>query len=120
VSSTYGARDGEFHYGVDIAQSGGNVPIVAAADGVVSVAHYSESYGNVVYISHSINGQVYTTVYAHMTSYNVSAGQTVSKGQQIGIMGNTGDSHGQHLHFELYKGPWAYHSAINPIPTVPI
>ncbi|MFJ5713640.1 murein hydrolase activator EnvC family protein [Neobacillus sp. NPDC093127] len=120
VTSGYGGRDGSFHYGVDIAQSGNNVPIVAAADGVVSVAHYSSSYGNVVYISHSINGQVYTTVYAHMSSFQVSPGQSVSKGQRIGTMGNTGDSHGQHLHFELYKGPWAYHSAINPIGIVPI
>ncbi|ETI67314.1 murein hydrolase activator EnvC family protein [Neobacillus vireti] len=120
VTSGYGGRWGSFHWGVDIAQSGNNVPIVAAADGVVSVAHYSSSYGNVVYISHSINGQVYTTVYAHMSGYQVSPGQTVSKGQRIGTMGNTGDSHGQHLHFELYKGPWAYHSAINPIGIVPI
>lgn len=120
VTSGFGPRGGAFHYGVDIAQSGNNVPIVAAADGVVSVAHYSSSYGNVVYISHSINGQVYTTVYAHMSSFQVSPGQSVSKGQRIGTMGNTGDSHGQHLHFELYKGPWAYHSAINPIGIVPI
>ncbi|MFF2449009.1 murein hydrolase activator EnvC family protein [Neobacillus sp. NPDC058068] len=120
VTSGFGGRWGAFHYGVDIAQSGNNVPIVAAADGVVSVAHYSSSYGNVVYISHSINGQVYTTVYAHMSGYQVSPGQTVSKGQRIGTMGNTGDSQGQHLHFELYKGPWAYHSAINPIGIVPI
>ena len=120
ITSPYGARGGEFHYGVDIAQRGPNVPIVAAADGVVVTSHYSRSYGNVVYIAHSINGQVYTTVYAHMDSRLVSAGQTVKKGQQIGIMGNTGESFGQHLHFELYRGPWAYHSAVNPMGIVPI
>lgn len=119
VSSTYGARWGEFHYGVDIANSGSNVPIVAAADGVVVTAHFSSSYGNVVYIAHSINGHVYTTVYAHMSKYIVSEGQTVTKGQQIGVMGSTGDSTGQHLHFELYNGAWAYHSAINPMGIVP-
>jgi peptidoglycan hydrolase CwlO-like protein len=119
VSSTYGARWGTFHYGVDIANSGSNVPIVAAADGVVVTAHVSSSYGNVVYISHSINGHIYTTVYAHMSRYIVSAGQTVTKGQQIGVMGSTGDSTGQHLHFELYNGAWAYHSAINPMGIVP-
>jgi murein DD-endopeptidase MepM/ murein hydrolase activator NlpD len=119
VSSTYGARWGTFHYGVDIANSGSNVAIVAAGDGVVVTAHFSSSYGNVVYIAHSINGHIYTTVYAHMTRYIVSTGQTVSKGQQIGIMGSTGDSTGQHLHFELYNGPWAYHSAINPMGIVP-
>lgn len=119
ISSTYGARWGEFHYGIDIANSGSNVPIVAAASGVVVTSHYSDSYGNVVYIAHSINGQVYTTVYAHMERSLVSTGQTVSKGQQIGIMGSTGESTGQHLHFELYRGPWAYHSAINPSGIVP-
>ena len=57
-------------------------------------------------ISHSINGQTYTTVYAHLNSRSVGNMQTVSKGQVIGYMGNTGDSHGQHLHFELYRGGW--------------
>ncbi|AZU63958.1 murein hydrolase activator EnvC family protein [Neobacillus mesonae] len=119
ITSTYGARWGTFHWGVDIAQ-GGTVPIVAAADGEVYVSHYSSSYGNVVYILHNINGQMYTTVYAHMRSRLVGAGQHVKKGQQIGIMGNTGDSQGQHLHFELYKGRWQFHSAINPMGIVPL
>lgn len=119
ISSTYGPRWGDFHYGIDIANSGSNVPIVAAGNGVVVTSHYSQSYGNVVYIAHSVNGQVYTTVYAHMERSLVSDGQSVSKGQQIGIMGTTGESTGQHLHFELYRGPWAYHSAINPSGIVP-
>ncbi|MCM2536067.1 peptidoglycan DD-metalloendopeptidase family protein [Neobacillus pocheonensis] len=120
ISSTYGPRWGDFHYGVDIANPGANVPIVAAADGVVAVSHYSQSYGNVVYITHSINGHIYTTVYAHMQVRMVSEGQVVSKGQQIGIMGSTGEATGQHLHFELYNGPWKYHSAINPMGIVPL
>ncbi|MDQ0199045.1 murein hydrolase activator EnvC family protein [Neobacillus ginsengisoli] len=120
ISSTYGPRWGEFHYGVDIANPGANVPIVAAADGVVAVSHYSQSYGNVVYITHSINGHIYTTVYAHMQVRMVSEGQVVSKGQQVGIMGSTGEATGQHLHFELYNGPWKYHSAINPMGIVPL
>lgn len=125
VTSGYGGRtdpftgESTFHYGVDIANSGPNVPIVAAADGVVVTAHVSSSYGNVVYISHSINGHIYTTVYAHMSRYIVSAGQTVTKGQQIGFMGSSGEATGQHLHFELYNGAWAYHSAINPTGIVP-
>jgi len=119
LTSGYGGRDGAFHYGVDIAKAG-TVPIWAAAAGQVYVSHYSASYGNVVYILHNVNGQTYTTVYAHMARRDVNVGDTVSQGQQIGIMGNTGDSHGQHLHFELYVGKWAYHAAINPIPTVPI
>ncbi|PAF11521.1 hypothetical protein CHH61_26865, partial [Shouchella clausii] len=64
--------------------------MVASASGTVIRSHYSSSYGNVVYISHNINGQVYTTLYAHMESRLVSAGQSVSKGQQIGTLGTTG------------------------------
>jgi peptidoglycan hydrolase CwlO-like protein len=121
VTSGLGQRWGTFHAGVDIAK-GGTVPIVAAANGVVIRSYYSSSYGNVVFISHSIEGQVYTTVYAHMSSRSIGTGATVSKGQQIGIMGNTGDSQGQHLHFELHRGPWnaAKSNAINPIGIVPM
>jgi peptidoglycan hydrolase CwlO-like protein len=121
VTSGLGQRWGTFHAGVDIAKSG-TVPIVAAANGVVIRSYYSSSYGNVVFISHSIEGQVYTTVYAHMSSRSIGTGATVSKGQQIGIMGNTGDSQGQHLHFELHRGPWnaAKSNAINPIGIVPM
>ncbi|WP_421381412.1 murein hydrolase activator EnvC family protein [Bacillus salacetis] len=104
-----------FHYGMDIA-AGGNVPIVAAADGYVIKSHKSTSYGNVVYMTHSINGQTFTTVYAHMSGSIVSSGQFVEKGQRIGTMGNTGYSFGQHLHFELHEGPWnaSKSNSVNP------
>ncbi|PGL71493.1 M23 family metallopeptidase [Bacillus sp. AFS055030] len=119
VSSGFGQRSfegGEFHEGVDIA-SAGSVPVVAAGDGVVIRAYVSSSYGNCVFITHNINGQVWTTVYAHLASFNVSTGQTVSKGMKIGYMGNTGHSTGQHLHFELHKGEWNYakSNAVNPM-----
>ena len=104
-SSGYGGRWGKNHNGIDIAASG-NVPIVAAADGVVSRSYFSSSYGNAIFITHYINGKQYTTVYAHLSSRMASNGQTVKKGQQIGMMGNTGNSFGQHLHFELHEGPW--------------
>ena len=119
LSSGFGNRSfngGGFHYGVDIANSG-TVPVVAAADGVVIRSYVSSSYGNCIMISHSINGQTYTTVYAHLSSRSVSDGAVVSKGQFIGYMGNTGDSYGQHLHFELHRGAWnqAKSNAINPL-----
>ncbi len=116
VSSRFGSRWGKNHNGIDIAKSG-TVPVVASAAGVVSRANYSSSYGNVIYISHYIDGQVYTTVYAHLRSMNVSAGQSVQKGQQIGLMGNTGRSFGQHLHFELYVGGWtaSKSNAVDPL-----
>lgn len=120
ISSEFGYRSGTysgFHAGIDIANSGSNVPIVAAGDGVVATAYHSSSYGNVVMITHYLNGQQYTTVYAHMKYFTVSAGQSVSKGQQIGVMGTTGESTGQHLHFEFYIGPWTgppHNGAVNP------
>ncbi len=121
LSSGFGARWGKTHAGVDIANAA-DVPVVAAANGVVSRSYYSSSYGNCIIITHSINGQIYTTLYAHLENRNVSTGQSVSKGQQIGIMGNTGRSTGQHLHFELHKGPWTVSksNAINPVGIVPL
>lgn len=121
LSSGFGSRGGSFHYGVDIANRGSNVPIVAAADGYVIRSYYSSSYGNAIFISHSINGKIYTTVYAHMQTRLVNGG-AVSKGQIIGYMGNTGQSFGQHLHFELHKGPWtsSKSNAINPVGIVPL
>ncbi|MBA9026764.1 murein hydrolase activator EnvC family protein [Peribacillus huizhouensis] len=116
VSSGFGGRWGKSHNGIDIAASG-TVPVIATADGVVIRAYKSSSYGNVVMVSHSINGQTFTSVYAHLNSMSVSAGQVVSKGQQVGYMGNTGHSYGQHLHFELHKGAWnaAKSNAVNPL-----
>jgi len=117
-TSGFGTRSLGDHKGVDIANSE-SVPIVAAADGVVSRSYYSDSYGNAIFISHSINGQVYTTVYAHLSERIVQGG-SVSKGQTIGYMGNTGRSYGQHLHFEIHKGPWTLgkENAVNPAPYI--
>jgi peptidoglycan hydrolase CwlO-like protein len=121
-TSAFAPRWGSFHYGVDIANRAANVPIWAAADGVVIQSYYSSSYGNVVFIAHSVNGQTYTTVSAHMETRLVSSGTVVKKGQQIGIMGNTGDSQGKHLHFELHRGGWnnSKSNAINPVGIVPM
>lgn len=114
----FGTRGGK-HFGVDIAKAG-NVPIVAADDGTVSRSYNSSSYGETVFIKHTINGEQYETVYAHLRSGSrtVSVGQTVKKGTIIGYMGSTGHSSGQHLHFELHKGLWnvSKSNAINPIP----
>lgn len=107
------------HYGVDLANSVGT-PIAAAADGVVFRAGWHSSYGNHIMITHSINGATYTTVYAHLSSLGVSAGQVVNKGQVIGGMGSTGNSTGSHLHFELHRGLYSSSNAINPVGIVPL
>lgn len=104
------------HRGADIANSVGT-SIVSAGDGIVSHAGPMGTYGNVIMITHSVNGQIFTTVYAHLSSIGVSAGQQVSKGQFIGNMGTTGASTGSHLHFEMHVGNWSASgpSAVNPL-----
>ncbi len=103
VTSRYGYRthpifgDQRFHSGIDISANTG-ATIVAADSGTVSVATYSDSYGNYVTIYHS-NGTY--TLYAHMSSLAVSAGQSVSQGDTIGYAGSTGWATGPHLHFEI-------------------
>ncbi|TLS38576.1 peptidase M23 [Pseudalkalibacillus caeni] len=120
VTSQIGSRWNKFHAGIDIAKSG-SVPVRAAAAGTVFRSYLSGSYGNVVFITHYINGQTYTTVYAHMRNRAVSQGQTVSAGTYLGTMGNTGHSFGQHLHFELHKGSWNANktNAVNPLNYLP-
>ena len=99
VSSTFGYRDfdSSFHKGLDLAAPEGT-PTYAAADGVVLIAGWSDSAGNWIVIDH---GNGFVGKYMHHSALAVSAGQTVSKGQQIGYVGNTGNSFGAHLHFQL-------------------
>lgn len=85
------------HMGQDFAANTG-VPTYAAADGTVVIANYSDSAGNWVVINH---GNGLTTKYMHHSALTVSAGQHVSKGQQIGLVGTTGWSTGPHLHFQV-------------------
>ncbi len=125
LTSKFGWRDigagNEFHYGIDIANVTGT-PVVAAADGVVSYAGPLSTYGNVVMITHSIEGQTWTTVYAHLNGVSVSNGQVVSKGQKVGPMGSTGRSTGPHLHFEIHNGAWngSRSNAQNPLRYIPL
>ncbi len=106
VSSPFGPRRRDYHYGIDIAKRG-HVPIVAAASGtVVKTVSYCRvgyrrcggGYGNHIIIRHS-NGTY--TKYAHLKKVYVRPGEHVVQGQKIGQMGNTGLSTGQHLHFEI-------------------
>lgn len=103
VSSLYGYRIdpvggivGDFHLGVDIAGPVGT-PIYAAQGGKVIRASWFSTYGNCIDIQHP-SGLV--TRYAHLSSYNVSVGDTVKQGQTIAAMGATGNVTGPHVHFE--------------------
>lgn len=100
ISSNFGWRDlngsSDFHGATDIAAPHGT-SIFASNGGVVLRSEWHDSYGYYVLIDH---GQGISTLYAHMSLLNVSAGQTVSQGQVIGYVGNTGYSFGAHLHFE--------------------
>lgn len=99
VSSPMGQRWGRMHRGIDIARPS-NRSILAADNGVVVSTGRDGSYGNKIVINHN-NG--YQTLYAHLSSIDVKPGQTVSAGSTIGVMGDTGNSTGIHLHFEVTK-----------------
>ncbi|TDQ38368.1 LysM peptidoglycan-binding domain-containing M23 family metallopeptidase [Aureibacillus halotolerans] len=98
ITSRMGQRWGKQHKGIDIAGAS-NLTIKAADNGVVEFAGVQSGYGNKIVIDHN-NGT--KTIYAHMSSLSVSAGETVPKGTKIGVMGSTGQSTGTHLHFEVY------------------
>ena len=100
------------HTGVDIGALTPGKPgdnVYAAATGIVSEARVKGDYGNAVVIVHGNS----TTLYAHLQSFNVSAGQTVEQGQVIGKMGSTGASTAAHLHFEVHPG--GYFNPVNPM-----
>ena len=95
----------EFHNGIDLINGNPNTPIFSALDGEVvqAGANYYDWYGNYVVIKHN-NGK--WTGYAHLSRIDVSVGQKVQKGAQIGLMGTTGPSTGEHLHFQIMKNYW--------------
>lgn len=98
LTSNYGSRWGSFHRGLDIAAPAGT-PIYAAASGTVTYSGYNQGgFGKLIIIDHN-NG--YQTYYAHCSSLYVQVGQKVSKGQNIAGVGSTGNSTGNHVHFEL-------------------
>lgn len=88
-----------YHTGIDISNRIGT-PIRATADGIVKFVGWLEGYGKAIVIEHKFG---YTTVYGHLSVFKVKRGQNVSRGDVIGLMGNTGTSTGPHLHYEVWK-----------------
>jgi len=100
LTSTFAARWGTFHYGIDLAAPM-RTPEYSAGDGVVLRAGAASGFGLAVYILHE-NGDV--TVYGHMDEILVEPGQYVEAGETIALLGNRGQSTGPHLHFEVHQG----------------
>ena len=113
ISSYFGYRTDpfnsrrEWHPGVDIAGKLGE-PVVAVAAGIVTYAGKHGGYGNLVEINH---GNGFVTRYGHNSKVLVAVGDTVSKGQEVALMGSTGRSTGPHVHFEV----WRSGRLVNPI-----
>ena len=127
ISSVYGWRKNpvtgvnKLHAGTDFAAPGGT-PIYAAASGYVQVAGWSSGgYGNYVIIYHGkmSDGNQYSTLYGHMRSVATSAGKYVQQGEIIGYVGSTGNSTGNHLHLEVWKGG-SKANAVNPRGYIPM
>ena len=127
ISSEYGWRKNpvtgvnKLHAGTDFAAPGGT-PIYAAASGYVQVAGWSSGgYGNYVIIYHGkmSDGNQYSTLYGHMRSVATSAGKYVQQGEIIGYVGSTGNSTGNHLHLEVWKGG-SKANAVNPRGYIPM
>jgi murein DD-endopeptidase MepM/ murein hydrolase activator NlpD len=120
LTSTFAARWGTFHYGIDLAAPM-RTPEYAAGDGVVLRAGAASGFGLAVYILHK-NGDV--TVYGHMDEILVKPGDYVEAGDTIALLGNRGQSTGPHLHFEVHQGgengtridplPWLAERGVHP------
>jgi murein DD-endopeptidase MepM/ murein hydrolase activator NlpD len=105
ITSPFGYRthpisgENKFHEGLDIANSRWT-PIFATADGMVTTASESSSFGNLVVLDH---GNGYQTKYGHLTKIMVEKGQLVKRYSLVGYMGDTGRATGTHLHYEVHR-----------------
>lgn len=117
ITATMYYSSGKYHGAVDFGVSVGT-PVYAAADGIVVTSTWggSDSYGYYVKIKH-YNG--YYTLYAHASSLVAKVGQEVKQGDLIMYSGNTGNSTGPHLHYEVRKSPGGYNDRVNPMNFLP-
>ena len=105
VSSNFGSRKNaetkkwEYHPGLDFYADWRDT-VYATGDGIIEKSHYSNGYGRTILIGHASG---YKSRYAHLTRYFVKRGDLVKKGDPIGTAGNTGNSRGYHLHYEVSR-----------------
>lgn len=128
VSQWFGKADGSLgytqHTGIDLAYPQG-VPVVAGMDGIVDAVFtgWTDGYGNLVVVKHNFNGRQYYSYHAHLHTISVNQGVSVKAGQQLGTVGTTGNSTGNHLHYEIRQCPTGNASrqnctAVDPKPLV--
>lgn len=98
-ANPFSRRGSEFHRGIDIKGEIGE-PVYATADGIVEFADWDKGYGKCLKIHHKSG---YTTIFGHLSAFNVEPGQYIKAGDIIGYVGNTGRSTGPHLHYEIRK-----------------
>ena len=98
---------GVYHGGIDLAAPEGT-PILSPFYGVVKSSNPHGSYGNNVVVQYIINGVEYEFLFAHMSSVSVNYGDIVYAGDQLGLVGQTGNAHGAHVHIEAYYPPYRY------------
>ncbi len=103
ITASFGERidpfngEGAFHSGVDIS-AGVGVPVIAPADGVITFADFLGGYGRAIMVDH---GHGISTRYGHLSSFAVTAGQYIHRGDTLGYVGQSGRSTGPHLHYEV-------------------
>ena len=107
ISSRFGYRtlngSGDNHEGLDIATPTGT-PVYAIANGVVVATYAVGGTGKAVYVRHNVNGRHYTSIYMHLSSYNVKMNDVVTKDSIVGYSGCTGQCYGAHLHLGVVSG----------------
>jgi murein DD-endopeptidase MepM/ murein hydrolase activator NlpD len=105
----------EFHYGLDI-NNHYNDNVIACADGKVYKTGYTYSGGRYIITRHWVDGKLYHVYYGHLSTIDVEKGDIVKQGEKIGVLGDTGITTGQHLHWAVYE--WnnisKYWTAVNP------
>lgn len=111
LSSPFGPRGYGFHSGIDLAAASGTPVAAAAAGKVIWAAPMAGGWGNLVIVRHRLGVE---SMYAHLSRIDVSVGERVATGTQIGLVGATGDATGPHLHFEVrVRG-----ASVDPLPAL--